>query len=124
MLEENASVFLFGERGKFSPPGVLGGESGAMNKFTYEQDDGPNCPLLASKMNDIKLKKGQILRLETPGGGGYGSPTERDPDAVVLDVSMGYVSQEGAEKQYAVAVSCDGTLNSKKTDELRKVSQL
>jgi N-methylhydantoinase B len=122
LLEEVASVFLFGERGKFSPPGVLGGESGALNKFTYEQDDGVHSPLLSSKMNDIKLKKGQKLLLQTPGGGGYGTPCERDPDAVALDVSLGYVSRENAVRQYAVSINDDGTLNKKETHNLRKVS--
>jgi len=122
LLVEVASVFLFGERGKFSPPGVLGGKSGALNKFTYEQDDGVHSPLLSSKMNDIKLKKGQKLLLQTPGGGGYGTPYERDPDAVALDVSLGYVSRENAVRQYAVSINDDGTLNKKKTHNLRKVS--
>jgi N-methylhydantoinase B len=122
LLEENASVFLFGERGKFSPPGVLGGESGTLNKFTYEQDDGVHSPILSSKMNDIKLKKGQKLLLQTPGGGGYGTPTERDPDAVALDVALGYVSHENAVRQYSVAINNDGTLNKKETLNLREKS--
>ena len=40
LLEKQANVFLFGERGRFAPPGVLGGGEGALNRFRYEQDDG------------------------------------------------------------------------------------
>src|SRR5205807_311076 len=40
LLEEKADVFLFGERGRFAPPGVAGGRSGALNHFTYQQADG------------------------------------------------------------------------------------
>ncbi len=43
-----------------------------MNVFSYEQADGWHNPPMASKMVGIKLKRGQAVRLETPGGGGYG----------------------------------------------------
>ena len=100
VLEEKAEAFLFGERGRFSPNGVAGGDGGAMNVFTYEQDDGWATPPLASKMLGIKLKKGQAVRLETPGGGGYGPASERAPDAVARDVALGYLSPEKATEIY------------------------
>ena len=40
LLEKRADVFLFGERGRFAPPGVAGGEPGALNRFSYRQADG------------------------------------------------------------------------------------
>ena len=40
LLEEQADVFLFGERGRFAPPGVLGGADGALNRFTAVRADG------------------------------------------------------------------------------------
>ena len=44
-----------------------------------------------------KLKRGQAVRLETPGGGGYGPPDERRPEAVDRDrASFGYVIGGGA----------------------------
>ena len=49
LLEQNADVFLFGERGRFQPPGVADGGSGAGNLFFYEQDDGLASPPMASK---------------------------------------------------------------------------
>ena len=53
LLEENARVFLFGERGRFAPKGVVGGHSAAMNIFSFEQDDGWKEPPMASKMLGI-----------------------------------------------------------------------
>ncbi len=100
LLEEKASAFLFGERGRFAPQGVSGGDSGAMNAFHYEQEDGWHQPPLASKMLGIKLKKGQALRLETPGGGGYGPAADRTPEAVARDVALGYLSEEAATETY------------------------
>jgi len=121
LLEENADVFLFGERGRYSPPGVLGGGPAALNRFSYEQQDGMHQPPLTSKMVGIKISKGQHLRLETPGGGGYGNPFERDPEAVLRDISLGYISAASAEQDYGVALEKDGTVNQPKTAELRKV---
>ena len=48
------------------------------------------------------------LRFETPNGGGYGSPCERDPEAVLLDVLDGYVTVEEARTQYAVVIDASG----------------
>jgi len=120
LLEENADVFLFGERGKFAPPGVIGGKPAALNRFTYEQDDGLHTPPMVSKMVGIKIKKGQKLHLETPGGGGYGAPFERAPEAVARDVALGYISHASAASDYGVSIMPDGMLDSEKTELLRK----
>ena len=97
LLEESATAFLFGERGKFPPLGVVGGEAGALNSFSYDCDDmdaidGKKTPELVSKITGIKLKKGQRVRLETPGGGGYGKATERPKSLYENDVAQGYVT--------------------------------
>ena len=97
LLEENATAFLFGERGKFAPAGVVGGGAGAMNRFYYDSDeeDAKNkkkSPVLVSKMTGIKLVKGQRIRLETPGGGGYGDPQKRLQKFIDNDIDQGYVS--------------------------------
>ncbi|WP_193176931.1 hydantoinase B/oxoprolinase family protein [Oricola nitratireducens] len=100
LLEEKADVFLFGERGKFPPRGVAGGGDAATNRFIYEQDDGVHEPPMVSKMIGIQLKKGQKVRLETPGGGGHGDPARRAPEAIARDVRLGYVSAEAAAATY------------------------
>ena len=97
LLEESATVFLFGERGKFPPPGVVGGGAGAMNKFAYQSADEETAfpdktPPLASKITGVKLRKGQRVRLETPGGGGYGNAQERPEELIRNDLAQGYVS--------------------------------
>ena len=97
LLEESATVFLFGERGKFPPPGVVGGGAGAMNKFAYQSADEETTfpdktPPLASKITGVKLRRGQRVRLETPGGGGYGNAQERPEELIRNDLAQGYVS--------------------------------
>ena len=100
LLEEQAEGFLFGERGRFPPQGAAGGHPAAMNHFEYEQADGWHEPPLSSKMLGIKLSKGQAVRLETPGGGGYGPAENRDPVAVARDVALGYLTPEHATVTY------------------------
>ncbi|WP_425091825.1 hydantoinase B/oxoprolinase family protein [Tropicimonas sp. S265A] len=100
LLEENAEAFLFGERGRFAPKGVADGGEAAMNRFAYEQDDGWHEPPLTSKLVGMTLSKGQRVRLETPGGGGYGPPGDRPPEAIARDVALGYLTPEAATQAY------------------------
>ncbi|MDE3174911.1 MAG: hydantoinase B/oxoprolinase family protein [Pseudomonadota bacterium] len=100
LAESGAEAFLLGERGRFAPFGTQGGGAAALNRFVYDTPDGPRSPPLASKVVDVKLAKGQRARLETPGGGGFGSPHERDRAAVARDVRLGYVSAAAARELY------------------------
>ena len=98
LLEEEATGFLFGERGKFAPQGVVGGGKGAQNIFSYDSDEpdaenGKKYPPLISKITGIPLKKGQRVRLETPGGGGYGDVKKRSKARVDYDLKQGYMTQ-------------------------------
>jgi N-methylhydantoinase B len=96
LLEEHAEAFLFGERGKFAPPGVVGGSHAAKNVFTYEGEDGPEHPKMISKVVGVQLKRGQSVRIDTPGGGGYGPPSERSAKARSNDLLLGYVTGDKA----------------------------
>lgn len=120
LLEKDADVFLFGERGKVAPRGVVGGGDGASNQFVYEQDGGEHSPPMVSKMVGIRLERGQKVRLETPGGGGYGDALQRPPEAVLADVTLGYVSAEAARDSFGVVIAPDGTLDAGATAALRK----
>jgi N-methylhydantoinase B len=102
LLEQSADVFLFGERGKFAPPGVVGGSAAAANHFYFPAEGGVAEPPMISKMVGLKIARGERIRLETPGGGGYGPVGERDADAVARDVRLGYVSPEAAVLDYGV----------------------
>ena len=100
VLEESATAFLFGERGRFAPKGVAGGGDAALNRFEYEQDDGWHAPPMASKMVGIKLQRGQSVRLDTPGGGGYGAPANRAAADVARDVAGGLLAPDYATQTY------------------------
>lgn len=92
LLEDSAEAFIFGERGRSAPKGIAGGGQAALNVFRYQQDGQWLSPPMSSKMLGIRLSRGDRVRLETPGGGGYGDPARRDPAAREHDRKMGYVS--------------------------------
>jgi N-methylhydantoinase B len=104
LADGGAEVFLLGERGKYPPPGANGGGTAALNRFVYETDNGERTPPLVSKVTDVKIRRGQKVRLETPGGGGFGDPPERDPARIARDVRLGYVSAEAAARDYKARV--------------------
>lgn len=122
LLEEEADVFLFGERGRFPPQGIVGGKPGALNRFTYEHANGTSEPPMVSKMVGIKLRRGQRVHLETPGGGGYGPPGKRLPGAVAEDVRLGYVSKAAAAADYGVAIRANGEIDISATAQLREAA--
>ena len=102
---------------------MVGGVAGARNRFRYPQDGGEAEPPFASKMVGIRLTRGQRLRLETPGGGGYGAPFERDVQAVAEDVRLGYVGAAAAARDYGVALDDTGAVDEAATRELREAAK-
>jgi N-methylhydantoinase B len=119
LADGGAEVFLLGERGKYPPFGVNGGKTAALNRFVYETDDGEMTPPLVTKISDIRIRQGQKVRLETPGGGGFGDPTTREPERVIRDVRLGYISREAALRDYRVAIGADGLLDAAATAKAR-----
>ncbi|MDQ2184257.1 hydantoinase B/oxoprolinase family protein [Alcaligenaceae bacterium A4P071] len=101
LLEQGAEVFIFGERGRSAPKGIAGGSSSISNRFTYQRDGAWQTPPMASKMLGIRLKQGERVRLETPGGGGYGPPAGRADSARENDRAMGYVTTESVKENAA-----------------------
>ncbi len=62
---------------------------------------------------------GDFIRLELPGGGGFGNPSDRDPDQVASDVADGIITREAALVDYRVALHEDGTVDRAATARLR-----
>lgn len=93
LLADSADFFLFGERGRRGPGGVLGGEAGARNQFTLVRRNGSEeTPPMTSKWVGAKLRRGDRLRLETPGGGGWGQASSRRAELAARDRSEGYIT--------------------------------
>jgi N-methylhydantoinase B/oxoprolinase/acetone carboxylase alpha subunit len=126
VLLSNASASALNDRHKIPPWGVFGGQTGACASHTvirgaergnFEEMFGTGSP---SKFANVELKAGDRLILASGGGGGYGDPLRREPEAVRRDVEEGYVSVEEALCAYGVILPTDTrAIDSKATDALR-----
>ncbi len=116
-----ADISLLGERGRHAPFGVAGGLPAAMNTFVWDSGSGPQVAPMTSKVTGVKLGQGQRLRLETPGGGGWGTPSERAIEAVSRDVKRGFLSPKVARRDYRVALNREGVVDDAATSKLRGV---
>ncbi|MDA4121114.1 MAG: 5-oxoprolinase, partial [Thaumarchaeota archaeon] len=77
-------------------------------------------PRRLRKVAAESMAKGDLVRLKTGGGGGYGNPFERDPAAVLNDVLDGYITLEAAKNDYRVVINPQTmALDSEATTALR-----
>jgi N-methylhydantoinase B len=85
-----------------SPPfGIMGGKAGAAAVVTLTTPDGATRHLPSK--GAFAAPAGSIVDMRTPGSGGFGSPAERARAAIGRDLLDGYVSAEGARRDYGVS---------------------
>lgn len=82
LLRGEARASFVMDHGRTGPPGVLGGEAGRPNEIEITQSGRKLVPVHLSKDQDIELTSGDVIRVRTPGGGGYGDAAER-PQALI-----------------------------------------
>ncbi|WP_427870969.1 hydantoinase B/oxoprolinase family protein [Leucobacter luti] len=101
---------------KTAPWSIAGGDEGQPNQIVLN----PGTPREKVQGGSYNLlDAGDVLVNATGGGGGYGDPTRRDPEAVAKDVRNGFVSVEAAERSYGVAVTPEFTVDAERTADLR-----
>jgi N-methylhydantoinase B len=86
------------------PNGCAGGRDGRAGDIVINPDS-EAARRLPTRYADYPLRHGDVFRLDTPGGGGFGDPLGREPERVLADVREGYVSRDAAEKDYGVVVA-------------------
>ncbi|HJO82372.1 MAG: hydantoinase B/oxoprolinase family protein [SAR202 cluster bacterium] len=87
--------------------GINGGGAGWPGRFTLNPRTDDELDLPPAGEN-IAVKAGDLLRVETGGGGGWGDPFTKPPEDVFRGVQEGFVSIEAALAQYGVALTPDG----------------
>jgi N-methylhydantoinase B len=91
------------DRVKYTPPwGLFGGKPGKPNITVVYRKNGTQEKW--RKISNLPLYQDEAVSFQTGGGGGYGSPLERDPELVLKDVIDGYVSEKSAKKDYGVVI--------------------
>jgi N-methylhydantoinase B len=118
---EDASFMSIADRSILACWGVKGGRAGAPFQVTIDPG-GPHERHLEGLVDDEPVRAGEVIRIRTTGGGGWGDPLEREPALVVRDVLWGKVSRGAAERDYGVVVTGpddDPVADGDATDALR-----
>ena len=92
---EDFLLFLSVERIVNPARGRSGGSNGATGRIRVGRD-GPNLP----GKGEVRVKSGETLIFETPGGGGFGPPHERSREEILRDLREGLVSEKAAREIY------------------------
>lgn len=102
---DDCLVSVLGDRVDHAPFGVGGGGPALPNRVCFHSDGREWVPQMRSKAEKIPLKAGDSVHLASPGGGGFGDPLTRDPDAVERDLNLGFVSRDTAEAVYGAVIA-------------------
>jgi N-methylhydantoinase B len=101
LLADNASASLRSSRQRIPAPGMAEGHDGGLGAFIRNPgaQTETRLPLTTS---GTPFANGDVLRIISPGGGGYGNPKERDREAVRRDLREGKISAAVARDVYGV----------------------
>jgi len=97
-LLEDATVVRRYDKSRFPPDGVEGGKAGRGARFVIRL--GTDQEYTTPSSGRYEMAAGERFLLQSAGGGGCGEPSRRDPAALARDVAEGYVTAEGAKKDY------------------------
>lgn len=101
------TIFCMANRTEFPPVGFLGGRPGARREHRINGER-------VHPKGAYVLQPGDRVSLVQAGGGGFGDPRARPVEAVAADVAQGFVSVEGALRDYGVQVD-PATLRAKRS---------
>jgi N-methylhydantoinase B len=118
LLRGDARASFVMDHGRYGPQGAEGGADGAVNTVTVWRNGEAHVPKHLSKEQDVPMRAGDRVSVETPGGGGYGDPLLRRPELVLEDVRLGYYTTEQAAALFGVAI-VDGAIDQEATRRLR-----
>jgi N-methylhydantoinase B len=96
VLDHDATFSVLAERHRRGPYGLAGGDPGDPGMVTVA---GEAVPPKGTR----ELPPGTLVSVRTPGGGGYGDPADRDPDAVRRDLRLGTLTPDRARGVYGVS---------------------
>src|SRR5262249_2844024 len=105
VLVDGSRLSVLAEKAVRPPFGVCGGAAGATNRFWVRRDGQAIQPSpLPGKVGGFPIRPGDVVMMESSGGGGFGDPLERDPAHVARDLAEGYVTPAAAERDYGVVL--------------------
>ena len=98
-----------------------GGMAGQGSVYLLNPETEKELPI-PTKTDFVPVRCGDVLRVLTPGGGGWGDPLERESSKVLDDITLGLVSMTSAERDYGVVIDPDQrVVQEEKTQQLREL---
>ena len=120
LAEGTAAYSLLSDGAVLPPFGVLGGDSAApVDSFVLRGNETIRFPQ-PGKVGGFPLSAGDVVVLQSAGGGGYGDPIERPVEEVAVDVREGYIIAEHARAVYGVVIDREGEANAAQTEKARR----
>jgi N-methylhydantoinase B len=110
VAEGDVTLSVMAERSRFSPQGLFGGEPGRSAHFVLNPGSGE---VRHPSKFSVMVPAGNVISLQLGGGGGYGPPSDREPQKVAADVRSGRVSRQRAQAVYGVVLDVNGKPESK-----------
>jgi N-methylhydantoinase B len=115
ILAPHTRLSVLAERAVLPPFGVCGGAAGATNRFWIRRGGQAVQPSpLPGKVSAFPVEPGDVLLMESSGGGGFGDPLERDPAMIAADLAEGYITPVAAEAIYGVVLA-NGAIDARAT---------
>ena len=120
VLGEEGSYSVLSDRAAIPPFGVGGGTSSRTYRVAVRRYGSENVFPTPGKVTGHPVRRDDVVIMESGGGGGYGDPLERDPEAVRADVREGFVSAERAREGYGVVLDAAGEVDEEATAAARE----
>ena len=118
ILGNDAVATVCCERTQSAPFGIAGGGSGAPARIVVTDPDGSEREL--NSKGSFRASADSVVTFEVPGSGGFGPALDRDPEQLRADLLNGYVSSEGAIRDYGVQETfCRSCLDGDQASELK-----
>jgi len=111
LLEGESRYSVLSDRAVLPPFGVAGAGPAAPVKVSLRRDGAEVNFATPGKVTGVAIGAGDIVVMQSAGGGGYGDPLAREPDRVRDDVRAGYVSPERARLGYGVLLTSNGEVD-------------
>lgn len=108
VLADEVLVSIRSDKRAHPPHGLVGGRTGAPSMTIINPGATGERVVPVLTTEPLTLKAGDLFSHRQAGGGGYGDPFARDPEAVLADVIAGKVTAEHAREAYGIAIVFDG----------------
>ncbi len=121
LFNDESTLSVLADKNIIPPYSVKGARNPAANRFVALRNGEIVEPSpIPGKVTGFPMGAGDIVRMETSGGGGYGDPLMRDPEAVRRDVKDETLTLEQADRRFGVVLDASGEVDSEATARRRE----